>query len=123
MAHIHGKGGDVDVGSSVTGAKDWSLSFDGDTVETTDFIDAGVKTFIAGGSGWTATVTVNKDGAPDVTMGATVSLSLEEVAGDSSAKWTGSAIVNSIGVSVSVDDIVVYTLGFQGTGALTVATG
>lgn len=123
MAHIHGKGGDIDVSGSVTGARNWTITYTGDTVETTDYADAGVKTFIAGLTGWTVTYEVVKDGAPPQAMNASVSFSFEEIANDGSAVWTGTAIVDSIGAATPVDGVVVYTYGATGTGALTAATG
>ena len=119
MAEVHGKGGDVDISGSVVGAKTWTLSFDGDVVETTDFSDLGIKTFIAGGTGWTGTFTANKGGAPPVTLAASVSIKLEEVAGDATKDWTGTAIITNISTTTDVADIVVYNITFQGTGVLT----
>lgn len=123
MAHIHGKGGDVDSSGSTTGAKNWSITYTGDTVETTDYADAGVKTFIAGQTGWTATFEVVKDGAPPYAMNASATFNFEEIADDGSAKWSGTCIINSIGVNTPIDGPVAYTYGVQGTGTLTVATG
>ncbi len=125
MAHIHGKGGDlaIDAGASTTGARNWTIDFTGDPVETTDYADLGTKTFIAGQTGWTATFEVVKDGAPPHAMNASVTFDFEEIADDANAVWTGTCIINSIGVSVPIDGVVVYTYGAQGTGTLTVASG
>jgi predicted secreted protein len=122
MAKIHGKGGDVDTGSSVTGINAWSLSYAGDVAETTDFAAAGVKTFIAGPTGWNGTFSGYKDGAP-IAINSSVSLSLEEVANSGTEKYTGTALVHSYTVDTNVDGVVTYSYTFQGTGALTVATG
>ena len=120
MAEVHGKNGDVDIGGSVIGAKGWTLSYDADVVETTDFSDVGIKTFIAGGSGWTGTFIVNKSGAPPVDVGDSVSLKLEEVAGEATKDWTGTAIITNLSTDTPADGIVVYSIAFQGTGALVV---
>lgn len=121
MAHIHGKSGEVNDGSAVTGARNWSLTYSDDVVETTDFGDSGAKTYIAGLTGWSGTYEVVKDGAPPHAMSATVSFTLKE-SQTANQNWVGSGIINSIGVTTSVDGVVVYSYGFQGTGALTVPT-
>jgi len=121
MAHLHGKTGVVDVGGAVTGARNWSITYSGDVVETTDFADSGVKTFIAGGSGWTGSYEVVKDGAPPQALLSTVSLSLKESA-TTGQLWTGSAIIQEISSTTAIDGVVVYSYSFQGTGALTVPT-
>ncbi len=125
MAHIHGKGGDVaiDGGASTTGALNWSITYTGDTVETTDYADAGTKTFIAGQTGWTATFTVNKDGVPPHAMNASVIFDFEEIQDDASTTWTGTCIINGITVNTPIDGVVTYDFSAQGTGTLTVASG
>jgi len=121
MAHIHGKNADVDDGSSVTGAKNWTVSYDGDVVETTDYADAGVKAYIAGGTGWTATYEVNKDGAPPHAMHSSNSYTFKESA-TANQTWVGTGIVTNIGSSAPIDGLVVYTYSVQGSGALTIPT-
>ena len=122
MAHIHGKGGDVDTGSSVSGINSWSLTYAGDVAETTDFADAGVKSFIAGPTGWSGTFSGYKDGAP-IAINSSVSLSLEEVADSATEKYTGTAIVYEYTTETASDGVVTINYSFQGTGALVVATG
>ena len=51
MAHTFGGNGYVDTGSAVSGIKSWTLDYNSDALETTDFADAGVKSYIIGGSG------------------------------------------------------------------------
>jgi predicted secreted protein len=117
MAHISGKAGQVDTGSAVSGIKSWTLDYNVDMLETTDFADAGVKTFIAGGSGWSGTFEGYKDGVPQ-TIGASITLKLyEEAAG---AYWTGTAFITGISAGAAIDGIVSYSYTFTGTGALTV---
>ncbi len=123
MAHIHGKSGDVDATGSATGARNWTLDYTGDPIDVTDYADAGVKAFIAGLTGWTASFEVVKDGAIPYIMNASVSFNFEEVANSGTAVWSGTAIINSITPSVPIDGAVTYAYGVQGTGALTVATG
>ena len=121
MAHYSGKAGQVDAASDVTGVKSWTLDYTADTLETTDFADAGVKTYVIGGSGWSGSFEGLKDGAPLGLAGASVAIALKETQ-TSTQKWTGSAFITGIHANTSNDGIVTYSYDFQGTGALTVPT-
>lgn len=121
MAKIHGKGGDVDTGSSVAGINAWTLSYDGEAAETTDFASAGIKEFIPGASGWAGTFAGFKDGPP-IAVNSIVALSLEEVAGSATEKYTGSAIITNQSADTNTAGVVTYSYTFQGTGALTPAS-
>jgi predicted secreted protein len=116
MAHISGKSGQIDTGSAVSGIKSWTLDYTVDMLETTDFADAGVKTYVAGGSRWSGSFEGYKDGVPQ-TIGASITLKLYEVA--AGAYWTGTAFITGVSSSAAVDGIVAYSYTFQGTGALT----
>lgn len=118
MAHISGKAGQVDAASEVTGVKSWTLDYTADTLETTDFADAGVKTYAIGGSGWSGSFEGLKDGAPLALAGASVALKLKE-SQTSTQWWTGSAFITGISINTSSDGIVTYGYNFQGTGVLT----
>ena len=120
MSHVAGKNGYVDTGSAVSGIKSWTLDYNSDALETTDFADAGVKSYIIGGSGWSGTFEGYKDGAPQALAGAAVTLSLYE---DATHLWTGSAFITGISASTSADGIVSYSYSYQGTGSLTVPVG
>jgi hypothetical protein len=117
MSHISGKVGQVDTGSAVSGIKSWTLDYTVDMLESTDFADAGVKTFLAGCSGWSGTFEGYKDGVPQA-IGASITLKLYEVA--AGAYWTGTAFITGVSANTSNDGIVSYSYTFQGTGALTV---
>jgi len=125
MAELAGYGGNVIWGSVVSDgggscANSWSLDVNLDTHDITDFCSAGAwRDFLAGLKGWTATVEVRIDGAKPVnvtSLGTSAALDLYMV--DGGANYAGTAILNSISPSVSVDAEETYTLGFQGTGAL-----
>ncbi len=120
MAHISGKAGQVDAASAVTGIKSWTLDYTADTLETTDFADVGVKTYIIGGSGWSGSFEGFKDTTPLPLAGAAVTLKLYE-SQTANQFWTGSAFLTGIHVNTSSDGIVTYSYDFQGTAALTVA--
>lgn len=120
MAHISGKAGQVDAAAQVTGIKSWSLDYTADTLETTDFADAGVKTYVVGGSGWSGSFEGFKDGAPLPVGGDAVTIKLYESQA-ANQFWTGSAFITGISVNVAQDGVVTYSYTFQGTGALTAA--
>ena len=118
MAHISGKNGVVTVaGAAATGIKAWSLDYTVDTLESTDFADAGVKAYVLGGSGWAGSFDGYKDGAP-ITIATTATAVFKESA---TGTWTGDILLTGIHPNVSFDGIVTYSYDFQGTGALTPA--
>ena len=119
MAHVAGKAGYIDTGSTVAGIKSWTLDYNVDMLETTDFGDAGVKSFIAGCSGWSGTFEGYKDGAPQG-IGSSITLKLYE---NATYFWTGSAFITGVSASTSFDGVDSYSYTFQGTGALTVPLG
>lgn len=121
MAHYSGKAGQVDAAADVTGVKSWTLDYTAETLETTDFADAGVKSYIIGPTGWAGSFEGLKDGAPLALAGASVAIALKETQ-TATQKWTGSAFITGIHVNTSNDGIVTYGYDFQGTGALTVAS-
>ncbi len=117
MAHLAGKSGYVDTGSAVSGIKSWTLDYITDALETTDFADAGVKSYIVGGSGWSGSFEGYKEGAPQ-TEGGAVTLKLYESA---TAYWysaASGALITGTHVSVAQDGVVSVSYDFQGTGAL-----
>jgi len=120
MAHLAGKNGYVDTGSTVAGINSWSIDYEADALETTDFGDVGVKSYIIGGSGWSGSFEGYKDGVPQGLAGASVTLSLYE---DATYLWTGDAFITGVHASSSHDGIVSYSYDFQGTGVLTVPIG
>jgi hypothetical protein len=120
MAHYAGKAGEVDTGAGVTGIKAWGLDYVVEMLETTDFADAGVRTYLAGPSGWSGTFEGLKDGVP-LTVGASVSLTLKETQ-TATQKWTGTAFITGCHGAVAADGLVEYSYDFQGTGALVIPT-
>lgn len=126
MAHITGKLGQVyatttgTTSVTVLGMKSWTLDYVGDALETTDFGDAGVRSYIAGLTGWSGSFEGYKDGAP-WGLGTLSRLELRESA-TTTQFWIGIALVTGIHESVSFDGIVSVSYDFQGTGALTPAS-
>ena len=121
MAHRAGSAGQVDSPGAVTGIKSWTLDYSVDMLETTDFADAGVRSYIPGCTGWAGSFEGFKDTTPQaITTGASITLKLYETQ-QASEFWTGSAFITAVHASVSFDGLVSYSYDFQGTGALTVA--
>lgn len=121
MAHYAGTAGAVDAAANVTGIKSWTLDYTIDTLETTDFADVGIKSYIVGCSGWSGSFEGFKDGAPLPLAGVSVAIALKETAA-ATQKWTGSAFIIGIHINTAMDGIVTYSYDFQGTGTLTVAS-
>lgn len=128
MATHTGSAGVVKVASNtVAEVRNWSIDQSQDTVETTKLGDT-VKTFkttLSESNGtidcfWDETDTT---GQGAMTIGATVTLNLYPEGADSGdTYYTGSAIINSIGVSQSHDGLVERSFGFQISGALSITT-
>lgn len=114
MAHLAGKSGYVDTGSAVSGIKSWTCDYTADPLETTDFADAGVKSYIVGCTGWAGSFEGYKEGAPQ-TLGGSVTLKLYESA---TCYWSGTALITGVHPSAAHDGVVSVSYDFQGTGAL-----
>jgi len=121
MSHYSGSAGQVDAASEVTGIKSWTLDYTVDVLETTDFDDAGVKSYVVGCSGWSGTFEGLKDGVPLGLAGTAVNIALKETQ-TSTQKWTGSAFITGVSANTSNDGVVTYSYTYQGTGALTIPT-
>lgn len=121
MAHLAGKSGAVErpADSELSGIISWTLDYDAEALETTDFQDDGVRGYIVGCTGWSGSFEQKKDGAP-TTIGTSTTIKLKE-SETSDQFWSGSAILTKVSASVTFDGVVTYTYDFQGTGALTVA--
>ena len=104
-----------------------SLDQTQDTVETTKLGDT-VKTYSVTQSSSSGTMDcfwdeTDSSGQGAMTIGATVTLNLyPEGATSGDTYYSGSAIINSVGVAQAHDGIVERTFGFQFTGAVTIAT-
>ena len=111
---------DIRAAKNVAGINTWSLDYTSDTLETTDFADAGVKSYIIGGSGWSGSFAGYKDGAP-LSMGEIYGIELAESA-TTTQMWLGNIIITGVHPSVGHDGVVSYSYDFTGTGNLTVAS-
>ena len=111
---------DVEAIAEVDGIKSWTLDYTADPLETTDFGDAGVKSYIIGASGWSGTFEGYKDGVP-LTIGTAVVLAMGESL-TPGQQWLGDAFITNVTPNVSHDGVVSYSYSFQGSGALQVAS-
>ena len=109
---------DVEALKEIDGIKSWTLDYTADTLEATDFDDAGIKAYIIGGSGWSGSFEGFKDTTP-LSIGSEVYLVLGEST-TAFQNWIGKAIITGCHPATSHDGIVAYSYDFQGTGALEV---
>lgn len=128
MATHSGHEGVVKLGSNtIAEVVGFSVDNTGDVFEDTALADT-AKTYIAGQSGWTASVECHWDetdtnGQVAMTVGATVTLNLyPEGATTGDIYYSGSAIITSISRSVAIGSTVKASYSMQGTGALTTST-
>jgi hypothetical protein len=105
---------------TVAGINTWSIDYTTDALEATDFADAGVKSYIVGGSGWSGSFAGYKDGAP-LSMGEIYGVELAESA-TATQMYLGDIIITGVHPSVGYDGVVSVSYDFQGTNSLTVST-
>ena len=126
MAH-HGKEGQLKTGSNVTSnVTGFTLDTTADVVEDTA-LGSAVKTYIAGRSAFSGSIDMNWDegdtSQEEMDVGSTLTFTLlpeGNTSGDIS--FSGSGIVTSMSVGVTLDGVTTRTVTFQGTGALTQGT-
>jgi len=111
---------DVRAGKAVAGIKSWTLDYTVDALETTDFADAGVRSYIAGCSQWGGSFEGYKEAAP-LSIGTIYGLELRE-SGTATQQWRGSALITGVHATTSFDGVVSYSYDFQGTMGLVLAT-
>lgn len=116
MAEIHGNAGSITFTNLTAGVHSWSLSWDSDVHDVTDFADSTIRTFAGGLTTWTATAECRLDAANTAAPGDSATLTLNV---DGTINYAGTAIITSMAVSTPVDDIVTVSYSFQGSGTLT----
>jgi|GEM_PF-1600945 len=107
---------DIEALKEIDGIKSWTLDYTADTLDATDFDDAGVKAYIIGSSGWSGSFEGYKETTP-LGIGSEVYLTLGEST-TAYQNWIGKVIITACHPSTSHDGIVTYSYDFQGTGAL-----
>ena len=128
MANHTGVDGVLKVGTNtVAEVRNWSINETADTLEDTTINDTS-RTFQAGLKSWSGSLTAFWDetdttGQEALTVGSSATLNLyPEGATTGDIYYSGTAIVNSIGISVPTNGFIERTIGFQGSGALTKGT-
>jgi len=128
MANHTGFEGTIKVGTNtVAEIRNFSINETADTIEDTTINDA-AKTFQTGLKTWSGSATLfwdetDTNGQEALTIGSSATLNLyPEGASTGDIYYTGTAIVNSIGIAVPTNGMVERTIGFQGSGALTKGT-
>lgn len=111
---------DIRAAKNIAGIKSWTLDYVTDALETTDFADAGVKSYIVGGAGWTGSFEGFKDGAP-LSIGEQYGIELAESA-TTTQMYLGNIFITAVHPTTASDGVVGYSYDFQGTGVLTVAS-
>lgn len=107
---------DVEALTEIDGIRSWTLDYTSDTLDATDFEDAGIRAHIIGQSGWSGSFEGFKDTTP-LGIGAEVYLVLGEST-TAYQNWMGKVIITACHPSTSHEGIVTYSYDFQGTGAL-----
>ena len=109
---------DIRAAKTIAGARAWSIDYVFDVVNTTDFADSGVSSFLPSTNNWSGTFEGIKDGAP-ISIGTQINVNLSESATLTQA-WRGNAVITAVHPIVSYDTVVAYSYDFQGVGTLTV---
>lgn len=128
MANHTGVDGVVKVGTNtVAEVRNWSISETADTIEDTTMNDTS-RTYQAGLKSWSGNLTAfwdetDTNGQVALTVGSSAVLNLyPEGATTGDIYYSGTAIINSVGISVPTGGMIERSLGFQGSGALTIGT-
>ena len=128
MATFTGKAGVVQTGSNALAeVRSYSISQTGETTESTSMGDS-AKTFEATQTEFNGSIDLYFDdtdtsGQVSLTIGSSFTLNLApEGSGSGAYKLSGSAIVTDKTITAAHDGLIEMTIGFQGTGALTIGT-
>jgi hypothetical protein len=111
---------DVRFVKQIAGINAWSISYAGDVAETTDFAASGVRSYIAGPTGWSGSFSGYKDGAP-LGIDTEVVMAFQEGTGTGQS-YIGNVIITNLTDDVSSDGAITYSYTFNGTGDLQVPT-
>jgi len=111
---------DIRAAKNIAGINSWSVDYTCDALETTDFADAGTRSYIGGCTNWSGTFSGYKDGAP-LSIGSQYGIELAESA-TTTQMWLGTIYITGVHPTVDKDNVVSYSYDFQGSGDLTIAT-
>ena len=121
--YSHGKDGCVTVGSTELRTSSWDLDYGNETKEVTTCQSGGWREYIAGLSGGSGTFKAFWDlnanptaSPPGLLPGSIVTLKLYVSA---TSYFRCDAIIESLKVTVDVNDVINWTASFKATGAIT----
>ncbi|MBA7552485.1 hypothetical protein ES705_45049 [subsurface metagenome] len=105
--------------AQVAGFFGWGVDLAGDALETTDYGDAGHRTYISGLDGWTGSAERHWITEDPLEWIATKLIIKFYVNVSNTLRYEGWGLVTSHGVTSSVDTLVSESLSFQGDSVLT----
>jgi len=133
MAEVAGYGGNVyfdaslsqaagSITSAVGGVNNWVINYKADLYETTDFADAGTRTYLGGMKDWggtfnayySTTVSYSSALAPGTSLSMKFKL-------NASHQIHGNVVLTGWSFTTAVDGVETVNFTFQGTGAPTYA--
>lgn len=132
MAELAGYGGtfeyDASIGSTpntvLKGIKNWTISYTADAHEVTDFSNSGVRTYVAGLTGWTGTIAGYYDAASVTVYNSTVApgntIECRFETSTASHDMIGGALITGMSFGTDIDGAVTINLDLQGSGALVI---
>ena len=120
MAQAAGFGGNVAFTNGyVANVRNWTVDYEADSLEITDFADAGVAQYVRGVKRWSGSYEcVLDDTTVTVAPGAAAAAMTLTING--SRTLTGNGIATAVRYSVDTQGLAIVTVDFQGTGALTI---
>lgn len=118
MAEISGKGGGVTTTGGDTTVSNWTLSYVGDALETTNFDSTDGRTYIPGLTGWSGSYDCFFSTGNVSVPGTTGTIILTISTGTGAYAWTGGIVITGMDVTTPIDGVITQSYSFQGTGAL-----
>lgn len=127
MARLSGYLGTVkSTSTELIGIQNWTLDISGDVDDVTGFDNSTIneRAYVAGLASWKATFEGAADATEPLFLGAGVlkpgaTISQLNLFIDATHYYRGAAICTSVGCKTSIDGAVTWSVGCQGTGALT----
>jgi hypothetical protein len=118
MGAIAGKEGNVTFSSGyTTGVFSWSIDYNAEALEETDFADLGYRTYIPGLKGWSGSFECRLDNSSKIAHPGKPGASATFQA-TTGVTYYGNILVTGLALSTPVDGIAAVTVSFQGSGPL-----
>lgn len=122
MAEVSGKLGDVSLSNYDTSVHSWTLSYVGDSLETTDFDDStGGRSYIPGLTSWTGSFDCYYSTGNSGVPGAIGTIIMRTTTG-TAGLFTGDIVITGMEIATPIDGIVTQSYTFTGNGALALTT-